>query len=131
MMSKDFKEFERISLIYNEFLRTAYFFDEKTLKKFNFVSPVFYRNYIDTQKVDKVVYLEKFLIPINERSKGLGSRIMKELITTSNKTNTPIFVILSDVYGYSLKRLINFYLKFNFYGIGEQSSHNYSMVYFP
>lgn len=62
----------------------------------------------------KLIELGRISVPPNQRGKGIGSKVMRDLTEWADANGYMITLVASDVYGSDLDRLIKFYERFGF-----------------
>ena len=58
--------------------------------------------------------LSKIVVPKEKRNKGLGEKVMQEIVDYADKNNKRVTLTPSSDFGGNVKRLKNFYKKFGF-----------------
>jgi GNAT superfamily N-acetyltransferase len=74
------------------------------------------------------IYLGMIVIDNGCRNKGIGTKIMSELIQLANKYNVQIRLWSTNIYGCDILRLQKFYLNLNFKHVDDNDKE---MIYYP
>jgi len=69
---------------------------------------------LDIYEYPSHIELKRIVVPIESRGKGIGSKVMNDLIKYSNNIKKDIFTTPSSDFGGSKSRLIQFYKSFGF-----------------
>jgi len=81
---------------------------------------------------DDCIDLNFIVIKSDEREKGWGEKIMKDIIAYSEKVKKPIILSPEDSHGTELTKLENWYRKFGFeYEDGQKYGYLFCMVRNP
>ena len=90
---------------FKEFLNESNFTDALTNK---------YSNDIDKLNISDKTYISINLIKVKEKSNGIGTKIMNEIIEYADKEKKLIVLSPSKDFGGTVSRLIKFYKRFDF-----------------
>ncbi len=77
---------------------------------------------------DDYIYLGLIVINKGCRNKGIGTKIMSELILLADKYNVQIRLWSTSIYGCDLNRLQDFYLNLDFH---HAEDNDKELIYYP
>lgn len=84
---------------------------------------------INVEEYDNHVYLKSIIVKKDSRNKGVGSKIIKEIIAYAKNKEKPLVAFVSNELGGDYKRLVKWYKSFGFYEECNkiQTDFNYNM----